>query len=681
MKNSVFCLIIAIAIIFTQQSYGQKVPKKLTYGKVSKELLALKSYDKDSTANALVIGDMGWLTFDIENNSWIIRTKRHLRIKVFNKEAFYLGNIKLPYYKYKGTDEVINSIKGAIYYLEKGKVVKKKIDQSDVRILRHSKTKGFYKVTFPRLREGCVIELFYNKNSEFLSHIDNWEVQREIPVLMSAFSMEIPESMKYKVVNSRYFPIKELPSTGSSKTFNLRTKDNTSLQSLTLVKTTNDEYIQNYNVRRWRVEQVPAFKEEPFMTSPQDYLARLKFELFSANNKQDYHSNSWTGVVKVLNLHSRVGDQMHRVGFMKERLDAIKNKTPDHLERAKLAYDIISKRMNWNKELSVYCHDGGTRKAYLDRRGNVAEINLMLFAALEYLNVPTIAVFSSTRGYTMITPDEAEINRLNYVLAAINIDGKYILLDATTKSHPFGVLPLRALNYQGVILSKNQNLDGKLLSIEPTSLEYKSIQSRVSINRDLSAICDFTVSYKGYDAINWRNKHLSKSEETYLEEKENQLEGLTVESYEREGAKSLNSSIKEIYKFNLEKCIEDVGGQLVFNPMVMIETSKNPFTQETRRYPVELPYGVKRKYMIQVEIPDNLAIKELPKPQIVRMPGNSGKLKYVITQTSDRSFMILFDLEIKKIVFSPDEYSLLKNFFDQIYKFHTSPVLLVKNEM
>ncbi|NLR89730.1 DUF3858 domain-containing protein [Flammeovirga agarivorans] len=653
---------------------AQEVPKKMSYGKVSEEMLKLKTYEKDSTANAFVIGDVGRLYFDVKDGKWVTYFKRHTRIKVFNKEGYDQGDISIPYYMAKNSEEKVTNIKGSIYSLENGKIVKEKISGDDVIKEEIDKNHGVYKITFPNLKEGCVFEYTYVHQSEFTYNINDWDVQREIPVLFSSYNMEIPEYFKYQVTNSRYYTIPELQSGRNQKTFNLRiTPPDGGRPEL-------HTFDEDITVRKWRAEYVPAFKEEPFMTSPHDYLGRLEFELLSSNYDREFHSSSWKKVMNELRTSVSVGGQLGRTSYMKAQLEAIKSETEDPMQRAFLAFELVKNRMMWDGKATIYSKDG-LKKPFLEKKGSSADINLMLVAALQELDVAAVPLFTSTRNYGKIVRSSPKMTQLNYVLACVNINDKIILLDATDKLLSFGMLPKRALSYQGVVMSDNSHVNGEFINIKPSNTDYESVRSSIVIGDDFSANAEIIYTYKGYGAYRWRKKLVKEpEEEEYLTKIEEKHSNVLIDEYSNENKDKINDFGKENFKVTFESVVEKVGDKLFYNPMQMIEKSKNPFTQEARKYPIEFPFPIARKFMIETQLPKGYVVSEVPKPIIMKLPENAGKLRYSVQQSGDK-IIVIFDLKIQKQVFLPTEYGILKSFFDKIYQFETNPIMISKREV
>ncbi len=131
--------------------------------------------------------------------------------------------------------------------------------------------------------------------------------------------------------------------------------------------------------------------------------------------------------------------------------------------------------MNWNGYFGYYC-DEGVRRAYKDKVGNVAEINLMLTAMLRYAGLDANPVLVSTRSHGI--PLFPTREGFNYVISAVSMDEGYVLLDGTAKFSVPGMLPPRAHNWNGRLIKKEGaseeiSLTPRAMSKEMISVTYK----------------------------------------------------------------------------------------------------------------------------------------------------------------------------------------------------------------
>jgi hypothetical protein len=74
---------------------------------------------------------------------------------------------------------------------------------------------------------------------------------------------------------------------------------------------------------------------------------------------------------------------------------------------------------------------------------------------LRAVEIPADPVIISTIDNGMVHPIYPIITKYNYLIVRATIDGKTVLLDATEKDVPFGLLPYRCLNQRGYAIVRN----------------------------------------------------------------------------------------------------------------------------------------------------------------------------------------------------------------------------------
>lgn len=112
----------------------------------------------------------------------------------------------------------------------------------------------------------------------------------------------------------------------------------------------------------------------------------------------------------------------------------------------------VKSNIKWNNYLGYGC-EKGVRKAYKEKIGNCADINLMLTAMLGYSGLQAHPVLISTRsnGINFFPSTEG----FNYVIAGVETPTGIALLDATDEFSTINVLPLRDLNWIGRLIRKD----------------------------------------------------------------------------------------------------------------------------------------------------------------------------------------------------------------------------------
>ncbi|MDH5603970.1 MAG: hypothetical protein OEY51_08520, partial [Cyclobacteriaceae bacterium] len=73
---------------------------KIKFGNVPREMVEMKYYDKDSTAEAVILGDYGSTSFSYDKLSgrFILNFNKHTIIKIFNSNAYDWADVEILLY-------------------------------------------------------------------------------------------------------------------------------------------------------------------------------------------------------------------------------------------------------------------------------------------------------------------------------------------------------------------------------------------------------------------------------------------------------------------------------------------------------------------------------------------------------------------------------------------------------
>ncbi|MEO8771880.1 MAG: hypothetical protein ABI402_17420 [Ferruginibacter sp.] len=117
---------------------------------------------------------------------------------------------------------------------------------------------------------------------------------------------------------------------------------------------------------------------------------------------------------------------------------------------------------------------------------------------------------------------------------------------------------------------------------------------------------------------------------------------------------------------------------LYFNPMLCEARKENPLKSPERSYPVEMPHPIDEIYLLKMDVPEGYSIDELPKQIRLKLNENDdGYFEYLISESNGvislRSHVLL-----KRTYYSPDEYSMLREFFNMVVKKQSEQIVLKK---
>jgi hypothetical protein len=360
-------------------------------------------------------------------------------------------------------------------------------------------------------------------------------------------------------------------------------------------------------------------------------------------------------------------------GGTKEITDLFENiKNPT--EKAQVLYNYVRKNIQWNGNNRLYSSKG-IRKILDEKSGNSADINLLLVNLLKKAGLVAYPVILSTRDNGMIIMEFPVLQKLNYVLACVELDGKQVLLDATDKQCSFGFIPDKCLNDQGRIIDEVKSATIDLVSNQKYIL---NISAQVKLDQNGELTGNWSEMRKGYCAYKSRKEiEKTKGIEEYIENIKKANEGLTIQKYDLQNKDSLDKDLKLICDVTISGKSESTGDLLIVHPMLFEQLEENPFKYEKRNFPIDYNYGYANSYMLRLEIPQGYKIESVPKSTTVSLPDNAGKFSYLI-DAKDNVVQIVRKYNINKVAFLPEEYTTLKEFYNQIVNKEGEVIVLKK---
>jgi hypothetical protein len=343
------------------------------------------------------------------------------------------------------------------------------------------------------------------------------------------------------------------------------------------------------------------------------------------------------------------------------------------LDKLELIFKFVQRKMNWNKEYG-YFTEKGVKQAYLDKTGNVAEINFILIAMLKFAGINANPVLLSTIEHGVPTFPNRTV--FNYVIAAAEIDGKQILLDATHKYTTQNILPLSTLNWTGRLIK--QDGTSQEVNLVPSLSSNKNYNLMVKIDDKGTISGKFRVQKRDYEAYSFREKNTQTNKENYLEKLENDLDGIQISDYVIENKDTdLSKPILETFTFTSNNHCEMIGNKMFINPMLLFALTKNPFFQEKRKMPIYFGYPKQEKYNINIEIPEGYAVESIPKA--MKIATDDKVLLFTINAlTEGNKIQIIITRDINAAVLAADYYEDLKQFFQKIIEKQNEKIVLKK---
>jgi hypothetical protein len=673
-KRIVFTLFLCTLCWCQTFLYAQD-PDFLKFGKVEMKELEMKNYPKDTSAGAVILSDMGRSYYTYVGDEFQVNLERHVKIKILKKSDYKWADVRIVLYKSGTTVERVSDLKGFTYNLENGKMVKTKLEKEQVFEEKYDENHVLKKFTMPAVREGSVIEYTYTVKSEFYWTLPEWEFQNEIPVLWSEYRAIVPEFFIFKQYGQGYEPyyISKMDEGRESFAVHYRSEDNNSYTG----SGRTPGGIQNVEAKttkyRWVMKDVPAIQEEPYMTTLRDYIAKIEFEItgtkFGAILKT--WRNTWDDLAKNLLESEYFGTQLNRTGFIRDEITGIKTKFTDPAERVAAICAFVKKTMKWDGRERLY-PETTLKKAYENRTGNSADINLLLVAMLKEAGLDANPVILSTRDHGRV-PFFPLITKFNYVIAHVELNGKSLLLDATEPYASHDMLPRRCLNGSGRLIAKSC-VEVNLYNNEKYN-RYCSAKLALKPTGELSGLIE--ESEGGYTGFSNRKDYNKEGKEKYIESLKKKLVGWDIENLDIKNVEKVSEVFQTNYNVTIGEHAQAASNLIYINPLLHRKADNNPFKLEERKFPVDFAAPTDETYILTLSIPEGYQVEELPKATIVSLPDGAGKFTYNVN-VNGNTLQVVSKLSIRKTMFIGDEYQYLREFYNHIVTKHSEQVVLKK---
>ena len=670
-KKSIFLLTI---LLISTNLYSQKSK----FGKVTVAELKQLEHPNNKEAGAVVLNQEGLsrIEFQESTGTWVLNYTVYKKIKIYKKEKIDLANVSFRLFiDETEKSETLGKINAISYNLSGSKIEKTKLKNENI---FKTRTSDYYNTTnffIPNVKEGSIIEYRYTVTSPFVQNVPTWYFQYNIPVNHSEYIFETPQYFDFETVLSANTFVKPEESS-RSKSFKL-TNNSSGGFSLNSDKTKSySSYNYLANIEKFEADNIPAIISEDYIISMDDYRQSINYQLISINlpyKGNEYISKTWNDVAYILGNSRSFGKQLKKNIKSAESIIG-QAKTQNAMDRLNTIFSYVQENYTWDGNYSLTA--GRSLNELIESKtGSSGEINLLLINLLQESGIPALPVVTKIKSDGQLNVKSPSLNLLNYVMGAVNFQGKTLYLDATDKFGNIGEIPEHARNTYGLTIDGN---NATILEISNPNVNYKSSISSVKLNSNNLLEISSTTNYKGIVANNKRRK-ISELTNIGLfkqfEEKLNNIEydSLFILNIE---AKSQPFQIKT-YSSG-DNYLEVISDKLYINPFIGNHIITNPFTEENRAFPIYLPFQTSTSAISSISIPSGFKIESLPEGKTINLLNNSGSFTFSIQLVGESLIQISSALVINETFFSQDNYEVIKNFYDEIIKIQKQRVVVSK---
>jgi hypothetical protein len=488
-----------------------------------------------------------------------------------------------------------------------------------------------------------------------------------VPTLWSEYKLALPEFLGYVFLRQGFHSY--LINEKNDRVVNFRVSDERgtgTTQGLNFTATITDY--------RWAMKDVPALRKEDFVFSSVNYVSKIDFQLsgyrYPLTEKEIMPG--WKETAGQLLEREDFGkDLAENETWIEPLIKKIITDSVDHLDVAKKVYMYVRDNFVCTDYNALYTTQS-LRNIAKTRKGNVAELNLLLTALLNNKGLAVAPVILSTRDNGFAYKEYAVLDRFNYVVCRAKIDGEVYFLDASRPLLGFGKLPHECFNGWARVI----DTAATAIDLSPDLLKEKKLTSLVLVANEGSWMGNFMQQLGDYYSYDIRTQVKRRGEEEYFENLRETFGSRTkTELGKIDSLKLYDQPVKLEYKFT--KPIE-AADFLYINPFFG-EAKQNPFNADNRSYPVEMPYTMDETYLATIYVPEKYTVESLPKSIKVKL--NEDEQSYFEYAIEKQGNMILLRSVIKldRAYYAPAEYDLLRKFFGMIAEKHKEGIVLKKN--
>ena len=659
-------LLAAHAALAWPQHSNEALNPSLTFGEPSDEELSFRTYQPDTTANAVCLLNLGRTCFAYNDRFQLI-TERKVRLKILNSQGTSHADVAVPYYcpedELKEPDR-IDEVKGCSYNLENGKRTVTPLAKEHMSDERINKYFRVLKFSLPSVKAGTVSEYQYTLHSEYAHLIDTWYMQMDIPVVFGQYDIAIPYMLAFDIEIRRkeYFDIKQ-------KETNMRAAWYAGGAGYAdMASVTCQQYI-------FTSHNLPAIKEqEPFCWCPDTYKAQIIFNMrgqYGANDELRSRSATWADIDKrLLNVENYdFGQLLTLPNPLREATKQAFASSMNLQQRIVSAFQVLRKHVAWDGTYGLY---GSSFAKVLKRgTGNNAELNFILISILKDYGLNAYPAALTLRNVGILPPSFPALDKLNTFVVAVQDkeNGRFVFVDSSMPFPAPSVLPLNLAVTRARLLSASIPEEKKWVNLLEQSPNVTFVQIDASMH-DGNITGKRTTTFAGQEAIAYLEL-LNKANSGH----EPEQQAATIAHKKVHRTPDDFTQIKEEADFSMKT--EQVGERLYVNPMVFPHLTENPFLQSNRTLPIEFPYPYKYTVSCTLRLPNGYAVEEVPKPQLLRTDNQQFACRYMI-EHKENTVTMTYMFDLKGYQFPAEDYKQLQDIWTKVIEKNNELLVLKK---
>jgi len=626
-----------VAGLFAQDSLDAR------FGSIPDSLYSMQSPADNPDAPYIITNKELDVSFRETEQSIVAVLEHHVRKKVFEDSVREASVVAIPYYFDNNMEHVVNI--QAYTHLPSGERIP--VEDGDIRTININSRYNVKEFTMPQVQEGAILEYRYVIQRRYIEELPDFFLGHQVPTAATKLTITYPEYLRYQPFVEDY---------NGKIDHDFVYTDTSSVPKVFTIPQPKPIVTE-----RWMAYNIPAVEDEAFMSSMDDYRAKIKFLLSEFGIPRQQLENSWEVVVARIREKTNPWWAIRSNNVAEARGDSIASameaQPPEAIQDS--IFKFVNQKVNYSGEHRPYSLSRD-RGVIAGQPSDQAAINQTLISMLHGAGIDANPVLVSTRPSGQINMDFPSFYQFDSQLVQSKINGETHLMDASFAHSQPGLIRVDAFNGRGLVMGQDSF---EWIDLKP---EKSNFDIQVAIDAQLQSngtlVGKVNAQQGGYPAQFIRQQRADGNSDADIL-KRVLFDGypqMSVDSVQISNIDSYNEPIAIAAQFEIENYATSFTDGLKFRPMIVGYQRENPFKDKSRQHPITLDAPEHLDLLYEIDLPSGFRAPENRQNKILRFPGAEFRETY---DTSSGALKYEYQIDISQKNFSTD-------FFSQLYKLY-----------
>jgi hypothetical protein len=441
-----------------------------------------------------------------------------------------------------------------------------------------------------------------------------------------------------------------------------------------------DRLGENLTMYRYRAENMPAIRMEPFVTCLADYHAMVVLQIHSykgVHGEFNFIKDMKT-LCKEL-FEGPFGTFLKPTDRVQKLVQTLVRTGDTPVQKAARLYGYVRDNLD-DESYGGSIYPDKTQDEILEKKkASDSERNGLLMSMLSAANLTARPVLISTRSHGRVDLGIPILQQYDKTIVSFQNQTQRWLMDAGGRYIPFGRLPSQDLVGAGLEITK----DGSSVVAIPNEgfLSTQEFKSTIRVSEDGSAAGEARWSCTGY-AGSKKNEKLDQTKDPakFISDELNAAgNGIEVTATDPNLCSAHSDTFSSKFTYKIKDAVERIQNELFLNPVRFSGLKKNILVSEKREYPIDINYREQVVETNTFEFPSGTVLAEVPKDFTLTTPGVSYSMKYQLISANPLRLICTRTYQLKTLNMPAAQYKDLKNSFAQIVDADQGQIVLKSN--